>query len=212
MPRLLSTAPSGGGGQIQTALNLWLDSTEIGWGEEREWERKEVNDTWWPLMSSDVRPQGFVGNIQDSNRKRVLEIYLRVRGQVLHKHSCCTKIIKHWVAYWFHSLYQCFHAAGGRTLLDRHVCHLYVNIYRAQEKRRGSEPRLSIHVTWVKMSFVFVCFPHLQRWFRRVLSSSSPTAQYIGINILILYVGIKIQRLCCVKYKSSLSDFRLYYP
>ena len=50
-------------------------------------------------MFSDVRPGGFVDYIKDSNRKQVLEIHLRVRGQMLHKHSCCTKIIKHWVAY-----------------------------------------------------------------------------------------------------------------
>lgn len=50
-------------------------------------------------MSSDVRPSGFVDHIKDSNREQVLEIHLRVRGQMLHKHSCSTKIIKHWVAY-----------------------------------------------------------------------------------------------------------------
>lgn len=192
MPRLLSTAPSGGGGSDPDCSKLAI-GFHWNWMRWRESEREKkwmiLGDLWCPVM---LGLRGFVGYIQDSNRKRVLEIYLRVRGQVLHKHSCCTKIIKHWVAYWFHSLYQCFHAAGGRTLLDRHVCHLYVNIYRAQEKRRGSEPRLSIHVTWVKMSLIFVCFPHLQRWFRRVLSSSSPAAQYSGINTLIVYVGIKI--------------------
>lgn len=50
-------------------------------------------------MSRDVGPSGFLDYIKDSNKKQVLEIHLRVRGQMLHKHSCCTKIIKHMVAY-----------------------------------------------------------------------------------------------------------------
>ena len=66
-------------------------------------------------MSYVARPSGFVDYIKDINSKQVLEIHLRVGGQVLHKHSCCTKIIKHRVAYRFQGLYQRFHVAVGRN-------------------------------------------------------------------------------------------------
>lgn len=118
---------------------------------------KNKNKSEWYLVTSVVTPSGFVDHIKDSNRKQVLEIHLRVRGQMLHKHSCCTKIIKHWVAYWFHSLYQCYHVASGRNTVG-YTCpsSLCVHLQHPRETMSVTASSFSFRQLSIK-SVIFVC-------------------------------------------------------
>lgn len=101
-------------------------------------------------MSGAVRPKGFVDYIKDSNTTQVLDIHLRARGQMLHKHSCCTKIIKHWVAYWFPSLYQCFRVASGRKTVGW-TCPSSLCVHLQRPRGTGGCPRPIRLVVSVKM-------------------------------------------------------------
>lgn len=97
--------------------------------------------------------------------EQVLEIHWRVRGRMLHKHFCCTKIIKLWVAYWF--LYQSFHVASGwNSVGKKSLSSLWV-CYCDQEKQWALEPQLFLSTE--QKSVIYVCVRHLHGFTRYVV-------------------------------------------
>lgn len=122
---------------------------------------------------------------QSKTESKCWKLTSGVRGQMLPKRCCCTKIIKHWVVYWFHSLYQCFHVATGRkTAIDLSVIFMWT-FTAPQRNNECWNLILESIFCWLRkrLHFFFFWLTHLQEWFRWAFPPCSPAAKYNGINM-----------------------------